>query len=109
MGASDRGRISRACEAKRKEAGKRREVREAGSDPERAWDTPPGCNLLEPSALNPPALGPFIRQKSSRNGYRNFTPCSNCPITLIPSFFPTAAQARTALEMDKKDIAEEQH
>src|SRR5215510_14211407 len=88
MGASDRGRISRACEAKRKEAGKRREVREAGSDPERAWDTPPGCNLLEPSALNPPALGPFIRQKSSRNGYRNFTPCSNCPITLIPSFFP---------------------
>src|SRR5262249_57446427 len=80
MGASDRGRISRACEAKRKEAGKRREVREAGSDPERAWDTPPGCNLLEPSALNPPALGPFIRQKSSRNGYRNFTPCSNCPI-----------------------------
>src|SRR5262249_8400508 len=33
------------------------------------------------------------RQKSSRNSYRNFTPYSNCPITLIPSFFPHASPA----------------
>src|SRR5262249_17236622 len=101
--------ISRACEAKRKEAGKRREVREAGSDPERAWDTPPGCNLLEPSALNPPALGPFSGRNPLGTVIGTLHPVQIAPLPSSPPSFPTAAQARTALEMDKKDIAEEQH